>query len=115
MMTTTFHSELAFFDAWARGVEIAGPRWFKRDDWGASDVPSKWDYAPDFEAIEDSLGVLSSGEAAFLAAMVSFYSPQGGRELMTKLNLGSPGSVAAVLDEKRRRVIADLTVSYAGW
>lgn len=114
-MAAEFYSEPAFFDAWLRGVEIAGSRWFKRDDWGASDVPSKWDYAPNFEAIEDSLGVLSTGEAVFLAAMVSFYSPQGGRELMQKLDMGSPGSVAAALDEKRRRVIADLTVSYAGW
>lgn len=112
---TEFNSEIAFFDAWTRGVEIAGPRWFKRDTWGATGGPSKWDYAPDYDAIEQSLGVLSTGEAAFLASMCSFYSPTGGRELMERLELGSPGSIAAVLDESRRRVIADLIISYSGW
>ena len=111
----SYYSDTSFFDAWLRGVEIAGTNWFKRDDWGASDVPSKWDYAPDHELIKDSLGVLSTGEAAFLAAMYSFYNSDAGSRMLDGLGLGSPGAVAAALDESRRRVIADLMLSYAGW
>lgn len=107
-----FHDEEAFLQAWLRGVEIAGTHWFC--DNGAA-VTSKWDRRPDFDLIQSSLGVLSSGEAAFLAAMYSFYNPDEGGKMLAQLGLNGPGALSAVLDEPRRRVIADLAVSYAGW
>lgn len=66
----------AFFEAWKRGVEIAGPQWFgdgTRE--GLNQAKSKWDLRPDMLRLNDALGVLSSGERMFLSAMVSFRRP----------------------------------------
>ena len=63
----------AFFEAWKRGVEIAGPEWFgdgTRE--GLNQAKSKWDLRPNMLQLNDALGVLSSGERMFLSAMVSF-------------------------------------------
>jgi hypothetical protein len=65
----------AFFEAWKRGVEIAGPEWFgdgTRE--GLNQANTKWDLRPDMLRLNDALGVLSSGERMFLSAMVSFYN-----------------------------------------
>lgn len=113
-MSTPFYSEAAFDAAWIRGVQIAGRRFF-RSEGASADSSSKWDFYPDFDVISSALGVLSTGEAVFLAAMYSFFNPDTGAELLRRLGADSPGFVAASLDEKRRRVIAELTVSYAGW
>ena len=69
----------AFFEAWKRGVEIAGPEWFgdgTRE--GLNQAKSKWDLRPNMLRLNDALGVLSSGERMFLSAMVSFYNAREG-------------------------------------
>jgi hypothetical protein len=112
--TAVYYDADSFLDAWLRGVEIAGIEWFG-NAWSDKTSPTKWDYRPDFDLIEGNIGVLSTGEAAFLAAMYSFFNPDTGAQMMRDLGFGSPGAVAAVMDEPRRRVIADLLVSYDGW
>ena len=72
-MTTTFYDETAFFDAWKTGVTIAGPRYFEDGTYSPTTARGKWDLEPRLDDITRSLGVLSSGEAIFLAARVSFY------------------------------------------
>ena len=105
-----------FFDAWLRGVQLAGFNWFGE---GGEEPPSrcvdKWDLRPRYDDIEPALGWLSSGEAAFLAALYSFYNPDVGAEMLAKLGAGSVGQLAATLDPARRQIIADLLISYAGW
>ena len=47
----------AFFEAWKRGVEIAGPQWFgdgTRE--GLNQAKSKWDLRPDMLRLNDALG-----------------------------------------------------------
>jgi hypothetical protein len=109
---TEFYNETAFVDAWQRGVILAGPRFF-----GTGGKPglarSKWDLEPNYDMVERAMGVLSSGEAVFLAAMYSFYNARGAQQLLGRPLV--PGEIAATLDEPRRRVIADLIVSYTGW
>ncbi len=112
--TAVYYDADSFLDAWLRGIQIAGIDWFG-GAWSDKTAPSKWDYRPDFDLIEPSLGELSTGEAAFLAAMYSFYNPDIGSRMLRDLGFGSPGLAAAVMDEPRRRVIADLLVSYDGW
>lgn len=112
--TATFYSTDSFLDAWMRGVEIAGRQWFQ-DQRPASSEVTKWTFTPDYDAITDNLGCLSTGEGAFLAAMYSFYNSTTGNRMMRDLGFESPGELAATLDEPRRRVIADLLVSYEGW
>ncbi len=63
-----------FFEAWQRGVEIAGNRWFADGQTPPQSAASKWDLALRVDDIRSVIGLLSSGEAMFLAAMVSFYN-----------------------------------------
>ncbi len=68
--------------------------------------------------IEQHIGTLSSGEAVFLAALVSFYNDvTGGRLLQSVLSVKVFGlaDISAALDHPRRAVIARLLVSYSGW
>ncbi|WGZ35241.1 hypothetical protein [Xylella fastidiosa] len=79
----------AFFEAWKRGVEIAGPEWFgdgTRE--GLNQAKSKWDLRPNMLQLNDALGVLSSGDGL---------------------------SDFDGLDLQRRKVIAGLLVNYNGW
>jgi len=113
-----FYSEQAFLEAWKRGVAIAGEQWFGDGTRHSGFARSKWDLSPRMDKINDDIGVLSSGEAVFLAAMVSFYNSYSGGELLQRAvgvkHIGL-ADIAASLDEPRRRVIAGLLVSYNGW
>lgn len=110
-----FHNETAFLEAWKCGIELAGIQFFACYPHSAADYTSKWDLAPDYDLVERAMGYLSSGEAVFLGAMYSFFNATAGAKMLAKRGISSPGDIAAVLDERRRRVIADLIVSYTGW
>ncbi|MDF8361348.1 hypothetical protein [Achromobacter anxifer] len=105
----------AFFEAWKRGVEIAGPEWFGD---GTRECPNrardKWDLTPDVQRIEKSIGVLSGGERMFLAAMVSFYNERKGGALLKRCGFHGLADFGG-LDLQRRKVIADLMLHYSGW
>ncbi|NPX93955.1 hypothetical protein DZ977_003450 [Pseudomonas aeruginosa] len=105
----------AFFEAWRRGVEIAGPEWFgdgARE--GLNRARDKWDLNPAVQRIEKSLGVLSGGERMFLAAMVSFYNERKGGALLKRCGFHGLADFGG-LDLQRRKVIADLMLHYSGW
>jgi hypothetical protein len=105
----------AFFDAWKRGVKIAGPQWFgdgTRD--GLQRATKKWDLCPRCDAITDAFGVLSSGERMFLAAMVSIYSGYDGGALLRRCDFEGLCDLGG-LDLERRQVIVDLLLNYTGW
>lgn len=113
---TAHYDEHAFFDAWQRGVEIAGHQWFGDGTAaGAANATSKRALAPRFDGISEAIGWLSSGEATFLAAMYSFYNADTGGKMLRQLRVNGLADLAARLDEPRLRVIAALLVSYAGW
>lgn len=114
-MSVAFYNEQAFFEAWRRGVTIAGRRWFGDGQTTPDNVKSKWDLAPRVDDISASIGVLSSGEAMFLAAMASFYNSDPGGQMLRDLGATGLSDISASLDEQRRSVIADLLVSYHGW
>ncbi|APT09712.1 hypothetical protein AN931_26540 [Mycobacterium intracellulare subsp. chimaera] len=113
-MSARFYDETVF-QAWQRGVEIAGPRWFADGQTSPDSATSKWDLSPRVDEIRSAIGWLSSGEAMFLAAMVSFYNSEPGGELLRSLGANGLSDIAASLDESRRQVIADLPLAYAGW
>ena len=98
----------AFFEAWKRGVEIAGPQWFgdgTRE--GLNQAKSKWDLRPDMLRLNDALGVLSSGERMFLSAMVSFYNAREGGAMLKRCHFNGLSDFDG-LDLPRRQVIANL-------
>jgi hypothetical protein len=67
------------------------------------------------EDITEAMGWLSSGEAMLLAAMVSFYNSNPGDQMLRERDAEGLSDIAASLDEPRRRVLADLLISYPGW
>ena len=112
MAITAFYNEHDFLDAWKEGVKIAGRSWFSNSGVDLDTITSKWDLVPRYEDINESVSYLSEGERLFLLAMYSFYNSSTRFSDFGSANLGT---VAAGLDEKRRRVLADLLVSYTGW
>ncbi|WP_298430209.1 hypothetical protein, partial [Ottowia sp.] len=105
----------AFFEAWKRGAEIAGPEWFgdgTRD--GLNQAKSKWDLRPNMLRLNDALGVLSSGQRMFLSAMVSFYNAHEGGAMLKRCHFHGLSDFDG-LDLERRKVIADLMLNYSGW
>ncbi len=105
----------AFFEAWKRGAEIAGPEWFgdgTRE--GLNQAKSKWDLRPNLLRLNDALGVLSGGQRMFLSAMVSFYNAREGAAMLKRCGFEGLSDLGG-LDLERRQVIAALVLNYAGW
>jgi hypothetical protein len=114
---STFYNADAFFESWKTGVQIAGPVWFG-DGLDPNSAETKWDLVPRVDEITARIDTMSSTERIFIAAMVSFYNDSlGGRLLQRAGGSKSIGmaDIASSLDERRRRVIADLMLSYCGW
>lgn len=115
-MTAVFYSTTPFFDAWARGVMLAGEQFFGDGTSGQLEkARSKHDLAPRYDDVVAALGYLSSGEAAFIVALYSFYNDETAAKMWKKARVNPLAGLAAVIDEPRRRVIADLLVAYEGW
>lgn len=105
----------AFFEAWQRGVRIAGIEWFgdgTHEGWQRA--TSKWDLRPKMLILNDALGVLSSGQRLFLSAMVSFYNAREGGAMLKRCGVEGLSDLGN-LDLERRKVIADLLLNYNGW
>ncbi|GAD24664.1 hypothetical protein [Acidovorax sp. MR-S7] len=105
----------AFFEAWKRGVRIAGPRWFgDGTQQGFEQACDKWALCPDVTRISKALGYLSPGERMFLAAMVSFYNARRSASLLRRCGFQGLADLSG-LDLARRQVIANLVLHYNGW
>jgi hypothetical protein len=105
----------AFFHAWKRGVELVGPRLFGNGTRQSSDnAADKWDLCPNLVEIKDVIGVMSSGEKVFLAAMVSFYNAKEGGALFRRVGIHGLADLGG-LDLERRKIIAALILNYCGW
>ena len=104
----------AFFEAWIRGVEIAGPEWFgDGTPEGLQRATSKWDLRPRVLLLNDALDVLSGGQRMFLSAMVSFYNAHEGGAMLKRCGFEGLSDLGG-LDLERRKVIADLVLTYSG-
>jgi len=112
------HFELApheFFQAWKRGVAIAGHTWFGNGTRENLVVAvSIWDLCPRMSDIDDHLDVMSRGERLFLAAMVSFYNAYDTAFLLKRCGFEGLADLGR-LDLERRKVITDLILNYHGW
>ena len=69
---------------------------------------------PNLEVIDQAIGVMSSGERVFLAAMVSFYNAEIGGALLKRVGVHGLSDIGG-LDLERRQVIAALILNYTGW
>lgn len=105
----------AFFEAWRRGAEIAGPEWFgDGTPKGLQRATSKWDLRPKVLLLNDALDVLSGGQRMFLSVMVSFYNAREGGAMLARCGFEGLSDLGG-LDLARRKVIADLVLNYNGW
>lgn len=107
-----------FFKAWQEGVSLAGVCYFgDGTKAGLQAATNKNDLAPRFELVKEALGYLSGGERTFLVAMYSFYNGRTAHNLWhdTFDSADNIGSTISGLDLARRRVLAELTLSYTGW
>ena len=105
----------AFLEAWKRGIQIAGVEWFGDGTHaGLQQAKSKWELRPNVPRLNDTLGVLSSGQRMFLSAMVSFYNADEGGALLKRCQFEGLADLGG-LDLERRKVIADLLLHYHGW
>jgi len=105
----------AFFQAWKRGVEIAGHPWFgdgTRENLDAA--VCIWDLRPQMAAIDEHLSVMSQGERLFLSAMASFYNAQDSAPLLKRCDFEGLADLGR-LDLERRQIIVDLLLYYCGW
>ena len=105
----------AFFEAWKRGVKLAGIEWFGNGTQESFEcATSKSDLRPRMLLLNDALGVLSSGQRLFLSAMVSFYNSREGGAMLKRCGVDGFADLGN-LDLQRRQVIADLLLHYNGW
>ena len=105
----------AFFQAWKRGVKIAGYAYFgegTREHWERA--TDKWALCPNVNFIRRAIGAMSSGEKVFLAAMVSFYNARDGGALLKRVGVRGLADLGN-LDLNRRQVISALMRHYNGW
>jgi len=114
-------AESAFLTAWIQGIKIVGESWFTFNPTFCEkaerieQVTDKWQVIPNFELINERIGVLSGGEAALLAAMCSFYNAEWGGKLMLDGGLLGLADLSGKLDLQGNRVIAELMLNYTGW
>lgn len=104
-----------FLQAWKRAVSLAGVRFFGAGPCAnPQQASSVWDLCPKLDLIQQSIGVLSSGEKVFLAALVSFYNAEDGGQLLRRVGFSGLADLGG-LDLQRRSVIASLLLNYTGW
>ena len=104
-----------FFDAWKRGVALAGTHLFGKGVTADPDrAVSIWDLCPNMRLIDRAIGVMSSGEKVFLAALVSFYNAEDGGKLFKRIGVRGLADLGG-LDLSRRSVLASLLLNYTGW
>lgn len=105
----------AFFEAWIRGVKLAGFTYFGDGTRERCErAADKWALSPNVPLIRRAIGAMSSGEKVFLAAMVSFYNSRDGGALLKRVGVKGLADLGN-LDLERRQVIAALILNYTGW
>lgn len=107
--------ERRFLDAWKRGVLLAGEDCFRVKSPTVESATHKRQLEPDWDYIEETITARSRGEAAFLAAMCSFYNAEWGQSLLVRAGYPNLCDLAAKLDEPHAGIVAELFLNYPGW
>lgn len=114
-------SEELFLQAWKEAIEegakLAGPRFAQLFGPKTLDTAqSKWDLRPLLTKVKGAMGVYSTGEKMYLAAMYSFFNWDDGQELLAKYC--DPGNIAQILtrlEHPQRVAILKLAMTWPGW
>ena len=104
-----------FLRAWKRAVALVGSTHTFGSAYAAlHQVSNHRELTPRVDVIRKSLPNRSNADAAFLAALVSFYNKHEGQKLINKNDL-SLGDMALTLSTQQRNILADLIIHYRGW
>jgi hypothetical protein len=96
-------------------VALAGTHLFGNGTHTELDHPaSVWDLCPKVQLIEHAIGVMSSGQKVFIAALVSFCNAEDRGRLFERIGVRGLADLGG-LDLKGRAVIAALILNYSGW
>ncbi len=109
-----------FLEAWKKAVMLAGEHLFTaHHDYTATAsidaATDKWQLIPNYEAINQYLGVASTGEALFVATLYSFYNSAGGDAMCRDLGYQGIGDVAYRLEHEQLIIVTDLMLYHTGW
>ena len=104
-----------FLAAWKRGVSLAGEHCFDVTAASVDRATDKDQLRPSCDYIEVHLLDRSRGEAAFLAALCSFFNSHWGQALLERAGYPNLCDLAGTLDAERSTVITELFLNYQGW
>lgn len=96
-----------FLKAWKDGVKLIGTDYFKING-SLESAKTIDDLVPDINLINEVIFKLSTGQAVFLAAMVSFYDSQVGQRYLEQLGYANIADIAAKLDIEYREILKDI-------
>ena len=114
-MEVILDTENAFLTAWKRGVVASGtPSLFYSGDM-VDRVNHLHRLAPKTKDIAKKISLYPKSQAAFLAALVSFYNPEEGAKLAKKVGCNGLGDISLNLSMEQRFILADLLIHHAGW
>lgn len=104
-----------FFQAWKDGIALL-------DQWGTvlfrGDIEKathRDELRPNWNSIDRSFGVLSTGEQIFVGVMYSFFNPDDGQDLLKRAGHENFVDGISRLGHEHRSVIARLTTAHYGW
>lgn len=104
-----------FLAAWKEAVKLAGPRFFECDAESVDAATDKWQLKPKWEEVDAFMGVGSTGERVFLAAVVSFYNNEWGQGHLEAAGWPNLAAVANRLDLRELEILTQLMLNYTGW
>jgi hypothetical protein len=114
VLEQTEEKEARFFAAWKQGVELLGKHLFGPKS--PTDARNRDDLRPRRQLIEAELAKESCGEEQFLTAMVSFYDPAWGEELVDLIDCHkSFCGLIYNLDHEQIEILCELLRNYQGW
>ncbi len=114
VLEQTEEKETRFFAAWKRGVDLIGVQLFGPKS--LVSAKAKEDLRPLPELVEAELAKESCGEEQFLTAMVSFYNPAWGEELVERIDCHkSFCGLTYNLDHEHLEILCQLLLNYQGW
>ncbi|MEJ1414255.1 MAG: hypothetical protein RPU13_13495 [Candidatus Sedimenticola sp. (ex Thyasira tokunagai)] len=100
-----------FLDAWRVAIHLTEhPKLF-----GGNPAAGLNGFAPKVKEIARALPTLPKSQSALIAALVSFYNPEEGAKMMTKVGICGLGALSLAIKEPARAALADLIYSYQGW
>ena len=106
---------LQFRETWKQGVELAGQSLFGCQCGEPKFARHWYQLTPKLDVMRKALPNKSQADAAFAAAMASFYNAEEGQKLLKKAGCESFGSLPNILTHHQRDIIAALFTNYRGW